>query len=85
MEKVTVKWSKKEQDWISKYPEMPNRNGRITGNAFFLMIQKFEEFMRTDWEGKSTGFTSFRTYLKDGGFDPDSFTISVNKIHEPTK
>jgi len=34
-EKVTVKWSKKEKCWISKYPEWKNRNGRITGNSFF--------------------------------------------------
>ena len=35
--KVTVKWSKRENDWISNYP---SRNGRITGNAFFDMIQE---------------------------------------------
>lgn len=76
-ERVVVKWSKKENDWISKYPEWPNRNARITGNAFFTMIQEFEKFMRSNWEGKPTGFISLRQYLKDGGFDPDSFTIFV--------
>jgi hypothetical protein len=79
-EKVVVKWSKKENDWLSKYP---NRNGRITGNSFFTMIKQFEEFMSKDWQGKPTGFTSLRDYLSDGGFDPDTFTISVHaKIDE---
>lgn len=76
-ERVTVKWSKREKDWQSRYPEWKNRNGRITGNAFFYMIQKFEEFMSKDWEGKPTDFKSLRQYLDDGGFDPDTFTISV--------
>lgn len=77
-EKVTVKWSNKEKDWVSKYPEWSNRNGRITGNAFFNMIRKFEDFMSKDFEGKPTEFTNFRDYLSSGGFDPDTFTISVN-------
>jgi len=76
-ERVTVKWSKKENDWQSKYPEWENRNARITGNSFFNMITKWEEFMSKDWEGKPTGFVSLRQYLENGGFDPDTFTISV--------
>lgn len=76
--KVTVKWSKKENDWRSKYPDWQNRNARIIGNSFFTMIQKFEELMRKDWEGKPTGFTTLRDYLSNAGFDPDSFRISVN-------
>jgi hypothetical protein len=82
MDKVTVKWSKKESDWQSRYPEMPNRNGRITGNAFFTMIRVFEESMSKDWEGKPTGFTNLRDYLKSGGFDPDTFCISVKKLKQ---
>ena len=77
-EKVTVKWSKKENDWITRYPEWKNRNGRITGGAFFHMITQFEKWMSKDWEGKPTGFKSLRHYLSEGGFDPDTFTISVN-------
>lgn len=42
------------------------------------MIRKFEDFMSKDFEGKPTGFTNFRDYLSSGGFDPDTFTISVN-------
>jgi hypothetical protein len=76
-ERVIVKWSKKENDWQSRYPEWENRNARITGNSFFDMIRKWEEFMRKNWEGKPTGFKSLRQYLEDGGFDPDTFTISV--------
>lgn len=75
--RALVKWSKKENDWEAHYPEWPNRNARITASSFFTMIKKFEEFMGKDWEGKPTGFTSLRQYLEDGGFDPDTFTISV--------
>jgi len=84
-EKVTVKWSKKEKDWVSKYPEWKNRNAIITGNAFFDMIRKFEEFMSKDWEGKPTRFKSLREYLSEGGFDPDTFTISVHAKKEEIK
>lgn len=76
-QRVTVKWSKKEKDWLSRYPEWPNRNARIVGNSFFSMIRKYEEFMSSDWEGKPTGFKDLRTYLSDAGLDPDTFTISV--------
>jgi hypothetical protein len=76
-DRVTVKWSKTENDWQSKYPEWENRNARITGNAFFTMIQEWEKFMSKDWQGKPTGFKSLREYLEDGGFDPNTFTISV--------
>ncbi len=67
-EKVTVKWSKKENDWVSKYPEWENRNARILGNNFFEMIKEFEK-----WKGES-----LRQVLINGGFDPETFTISVN-------
>ena len=77
-EKVIVKWSKKDNDWLSKYPEWENRKGKIMGIAFFNMIRKFEDFLKRDFEGKPTGFVNLRDYLSKGGFDPDSFTISVN-------
>jgi len=77
VEKVTVKWSKREQDWISRYPEWNNRNARIVGNSFFGLIQEWEKFMSKDWEGKPTGFTTLRNYLDEAGFDADTFTISV--------
>ena len=67
-EKVIVKWSKKESDWVSKYPEWENRNARILGNNFFTMIEEFEK-----WKGES-----LIQVLINGGFDPDTFTISVN-------
>ena len=66
-EKVTVKWSKKENDWISKYPEWENRNARILGNNFFTMISEFENWKK----GK------LRDVISNAGFDPDTFTISV--------
>lgn len=85
-QKVTVKWSKKENDWQSKYPEWENRNARIPGNAFFSMISYFEEKMRSNYKGEPTGFKDFRTYLSEGGFDPDTFTISVcAKIEDEPK
>lgn len=82
-ERVIVKWSKKENDWISKYPEWKNRNAKIAGNAFFTMIDQFEKLMRTNWEGKPTGFVNLRQYLIDGGFDPDTFVISVKAQTQP--
>lgn len=74
--KTTVKWSKKENDWVCKYPD---RNGRLIGDALFTMIDKFEEFMKTDHTGGKTDFTNFRDYLTSAGYDPDSFNISVKK------
>lgn len=62
---------------MSRYPEWENRNARIMGNAFFDMIKQFENSMSKNWEGKPTGFTNLRDYLSNGGFDPDTFTISV--------
>lgn len=73
-----MKWSKKEKCWISKYPEWENRNGRITGNSFFNMITMFDESISKNLEGNPTQYDSLRDYLDKGGFDPDTFTISVN-------
>ena len=33
--KVTLKWSKKEKDWVSKYPEWENESVKSIGNSFF--------------------------------------------------
>ena len=65
--KVTVKWSKKENDWISNYPEQKNRDARILGNNFFNMISEFEKWKEED----------LRKTISDAGFNPDTFTISV--------
>ncbi len=73
-EKVTLKWSKKENDFIARYPEWKNRNGRITGIAFGNMIRVFEESMSKNWKGEKTDFTTLRKYLSDGGFDSRPFT-----------
>jgi len=77
-EKVTVKWSKKEEDWLNKYSDSNVANTRNAGKAFFTMIGKYEEFMRFDWEGKPTGFTTLRDHLSKLGFDPDTFEIKVH-------
>ena len=71
--KVTVKWNKKERDWVSKYPEWANRNPRILGNNFFQMIAEFEK-----WKGES-----LRDTIVNAGFDPDTLEISV-KADKPT-
>lgn len=72
--KVTVKWSKKEKDWINNF----NNNSEMgVGRFFFDMIRKWEDYMSRDWEGNTTGFVSLRKYLDERGFDPDTFTISV--------
>lgn len=71
-EKVTVKWSKRENDWQSKYPEWPNRNARIVGNAFFTMIRLYEEQF-----AQKSGYKDLRDYLDKAGLDPDTFTITV--------
>lgn len=73
-EKTVIKWSKKEKDWIVIYP---NRNGRIFGHNMFVMIEKFNEFKSKDWQGNPTGYIDFRQHLISGGFDPDTFTITV--------
>jgi hypothetical protein len=81
-ESVRVKWSKRENDWVSRFPEWENRNARIVGNAFFTMIERYEHFRLNDWQGNPTEFKDLRTYLFDAGFDPDSFTISVKARHK---
>ena len=73
-DKAEVVWSKKENDWVGKYP---NRNGKIVTGSFFTMITEFEKFMSYNWKGERTDFKDFRTYLEEGGFDPDTFKISV--------
>jgi len=37
-EEVSVKWNKKENDWVSKFPEWKNRNAKILGNNFFTIV-----------------------------------------------
>lgn len=69
LKKVTVKWNKKENDWITKYPEWKNRNARILGLNFLTMIQEFEK-----WKGED-----LRKVIEGAGFDPDSLTITVKE------
>lgn len=80
MKKVKLKWDKKENDWVGDYP---TRNGKILLNSLFSMIRDFEKTMQTNLKGEPTDFTTFRDYLEKGGFDPDSFTISVKLKYNP--
>ncbi len=68
--KVTIKWSKKEKDWISRWPEWKNRNPRILGNNFFGMINDF----------KGPNGEGLRDIISMAGFDPDTFVISVKAM-----
>ena len=72
MSKVVLKWSKKQNEFIAKYPAMQNRNGSIVAKAFLYMMTDFEKSIKND----------LRTYLTEGGFDADSFTITV-KVKKP--
>lgn len=72
-EKVTAKWNKKEKDWFYRYPEYKNRNGRITAHFLDTIIHLAEEYAIKELKCKS-----LRDYFEGGGFDPDTFTISIN-------
>lgn len=72
-EKVTLKWSKKEHDWIITYPEWENRNPRILWINFLSMMREYAE-----WKWQSIEET-----IEQIGFDPKTFTMSV-KIKYPS-
>jgi hypothetical protein len=74
-ERVWSKWSKKESDWIFRYPEYKNSNGRITAKFISGMIETADNTVR------SLGYENLRDYFEKGGFDPDTFTISINAKH----
>lgn len=76
MQKLTLKWSKKEKDWVCDYPDNAGKN--ISG-GLFVMIRKYEDFMSVDWQGKPTDYIGFRETLDKMGYDPDSFKITVKK------
>ena len=66
--KVVLKWSKKENEWVCKYPEMPNRNGSITAKIFLSFIKDFENKMNCD----------FKKHLESGWLNPKSFIVKVD-------
>lgn len=69
--KVTLKWSEKQQDFIVRYPEMPNRNGRITGSFFCHITEMAEDY------AKKIGYESLKDYFSKGGFDINTFRITI--------
>ena len=71
-EKVTLKYSKARKEFIVRYPEYTNRNGGITG-SFFSHLYDLAESRVID-----LGYESLRDYFDKGGFDIDTFTISIN-------
>ena len=71
-EKVTLKYSKARKEFIVRYPEYTNPNGNITG-LFFSHIYDLAQSKAND-----LGYESLRDYFDKGGFDIDTFTISIN-------
>ncbi len=71
-EKVTAKWSKKENDWLIRWPEYKNRNGKITANFISGMIEYANNYV------KQLGCKDLRDYFESGGFDPDTFEIKIH-------
>ena len=67
-EKVTVFWSKKEQDWMTRWPEWENRNAKILGRNLLGMIEDF----------KNPNGENLRDFLRTSGFDPDTFSMKVH-------
>jgi general stress protein 26 len=50
-----------------------NRNGKITAHFFDTIIK-----LATDYVTKEMKYKNLRDYFESGGFDPDTFTISIN-------
>lgn len=71
-EKVTLKYSKAEKEFLVKYPEYKNRNGRITGNFFSGLLDMAEQRV------KELGSENLKDYFEKGGFDIETFTISIS-------
>ena len=76
MEKVVLKWSKKNKDWVCDYP---NNNGRTIGGDLFMMIRKYNDYVSKDDNGNPTNHPQLRQHLEALGYDADTFTISVKK------
>jgi len=71
-DKVTLKYSKSRQEFVVNYPEYKNRNGKITA-SFLSGI-----FDMAEARAKELGFDTLGEYFKSGGFDIETFKISIN-------
>ena len=77
-EKITIKWSRKGKCWIAKFPEWGNRNASILSKNLLSMINLYEEDMKKLFKNDPERFKSLYDYISEGGFDPETFSISVN-------
>lgn len=78
-EKVTLKYSKSRSEFILRYPEYTNRNGKITAN----FISGIFDFAQKEVE--RLGYKNLKDYFEVGGFDVETFTISINaKVGQKT-
>lgn len=78
-EKVTLRYSKKEKDIVTSYPEYKNRNGKITANILYTFYEMAEKY------AKENGYKDLREYFDKGGFDFETFTISINAKNGQTQ
>jgi hypothetical protein len=78
-EKVTLRFSKKENDIVTSYPEYKNRNGKITANILYTFYEMAEKY------AKENGYKDLREYFDKGGFDFETFTISINAKNGQTQ
>lgn len=68
-EKIQLRWSKREKDWLFKYPD--NAGNTMMG-VFFDMVKTTGH--RTDWE------EDLITMLTERGYDHKTFKITCDKI-----
>lgn len=78
-EKVTLRYSKKIKDIGLTYPEYTNRNGKITANILLHIYQMAENY------AKESGHKNLKEYFDKGGFDFETFTISINAKNNQTQ
>ncbi len=67
--KIELKWSKREKDWIFNYPNWDG--GTLTG-VFFDMVKTTGH--RTDWKEE------LKTLLANSGYDYTTLKITCKKI-----
>lgn len=78
-EKVTLRYSKRQKDIVTSYPEYTNRNGKITANILYTFYEIAEKY------AKERGCKDLREYFDKGGFDFETFTISINAKNNKTQ
>lgn len=67
--RVELKWSKREKDWIFNYPDL--KGSTLTG-IFFDMVKTTGH--RTDWD------EDLKTLLTNRGYDYTTLKITCKKI-----